>query len=305
MKKLLIIFFIVLGIYFYRLNTSSQGDSLNAGSEMIKVLHINDLIINQNDTSTYNISINEPTELDFLSKQQVFDIRKQYAAMYPAFIHANYTPSDAVFGRIEDNKPWWGLIGVMFAGPGQHSIDGLSEESRVINNPLLLFMVDPNFWFVDLKLGGASIYPKPVSLSFQPSKKTINVVYDITNYNTEANNYLVKNANETFGGSNNYTLEGVNARDFGYNYAYAYSIQNIRFADSGNDLSTKVQQLLDFLHTGGSCGYPDGCNNASPTQKFLDFTEIALPAQLKISLWKQMPRDEYAPADLYYIINFQ
>lgn len=269
-------------------------------------LHANKLIINQNYTSIYKIAINEPIELDFLSKQKVFDIRKKHAAMSPAFIPANYMPSDTVFGQIQDNKPWWGLNGMMFKGAGQHSIDGLSEESRAINNPLLLFMVDPKFWFVDLKLKGSEIYPKPISITFQPSQKTIKVVYNFTDYDAEMNNYLKASAHTTFGNSNEYTLVGLNARDFGYNYAYAYSTQNVVFNDnSNNNLSTNIQQLQDFLHTGGSCGYAGGCNNRSPAEKFLDFTQLKLPAQIAIKLWKKMPQDKNAPADLYFIITLQ
>lgn len=268
-------------------------------------LHANKLIINKKDNLTYSIPINKPVELDFLSKQKVFELRKKYAAMSPKFIKKNYKPNEIVFGQIEDNKPWWGLNGMMFGGSGKRSIEGLSEESRSINNPLLLFMVDPNFWFVDLKLSGAEIYPKPVSITFQPSKKTIKAVYNLTSYDAEMNNYLTKNRHKPFGDSNEYTLVGLNARDFGYNFAYAYSTQNVEFEISSNNLSTNIQQLQDFLHTGGSCGYPGGCNNHSPSQPFLNFKNLSLPAQLGIKLWKQMPADKNAPADLYYIITLQ
>jgi hypothetical protein len=82
-------------------------------------------------------------------------------------------------------------------------------------------------------------------------------------------------------------------------------LQNILFNQSGNNLSTDVQQLQDFMHTGGSCGYSGGCNNHSPTQRNLEFTETALPAQLGIRLWKEMPQDKNAPADLYFAIILQ
>lgn len=324
---LLIIFFILLGICCNQYNKlvleslrnpimnymEEKGYVHENNPEKFKVqqftvetnLHANKLIINKKDDSTYNIQINKPVELDFLSKQKVFELRKKYAAMTPKFIKKNYKPNEIVFGQIQDKKPWWGLNGMMFGGSGRHSIDGLSEESRSINNPLLLFMVDPNFWFVDLKLSGAEIYPKPVSMTFQPSKKTIKVVYDITSYNKEMNNYLTKSAHKTFGDSNEYSLVGLNARDFGYNFAYAYSTKNISFDQPDNNLSLNIQQLKDFLHTGGSCGYPGGCNNLSPEQKYLDFTETKLPAQISIKLWKKVPRDKNAPADLYYIIDFK
>lgn len=282
-----------------------QDSSVDTSPELIKVLHINDLIINQNDNSTYNISINEPIELDFMSKQQVFDIRKKYAAMYPTFIHANYTPSDIVFGRIEDNKPWWGLIGQNYYGPGQHSIDGLSEETRFINNPLLIFTLDSQFGIATVNLNGPNLFPKPISINFNPSQRTITAVYDISGYNIAADNFLMANAREHFKNSNEYQLSGLNARDFGYNFAYADSEQNIAFDDINNNLTTDIQPIQDFLHTGGSCEYPGGCNNGSPRQTYFEFKTLATPAKIGIRLWKQMPRDKYAPADLYYIVIVQ
>lgn len=301
---LLIIFLIVLGVYFYRLNLPPAEDSeLETTSNATVNTHVNDLIINQNDNSIYNIAINEPTELDFLTKQQVFDIRKKYAAMSPAVIPADYTPSDTVFGQIEDNKPWWGLITTK---PGEHSIDGLSEESRFVNNPLLLVGVTDSSFRRVLELEIPGNYPKPTSLSFYPSKKTIIVVYNLLDYCREQG---LLNNDGTFwvdGKIGDLVLECINARDFGYNYAYAYSAPNIAFNNKNDNLTTGVYQINDFLHTGGSCRYPGGCNNASPYQGFLylDAPKM-LPASIGIRLWKQKPQDMNSPADLYYIINFQ
>lgn len=305
MKKILLFILIMLLLWNGYKVLVTKPDSPKTTASIPQVEHTNSLIINSNDNSTYSVAINPPVEFDYLSKKQVFELRKSYTALYPTIIEPTYTPSNSVFGQITDNRPWWGLNGMMFKGPGQNSMDGLSEESRAINNPLLLFIVDPNFWFVNLNLTGAEIYPKPLSISFQPSQKTITAVYDISSYNTEMNNFLMTNAHVTFGDSNEYTLAGLNARDFGYNYAYAYSTQNISFADPSNNLSTNIQQLQDFLHTGGSCGYPGGCNNHSPTQKFLEFTQLKLPAQIGIKLWKNAPSDKNSVADIYFIIVLQ
>lgn len=297
--KLLIIFFIVLGIYFYRLNI--PNNDLNP--EKVENTHVNELFINTKDNSTYNVPINEPIELDFLTKQHVFDIRKKYAAADQPIIPANYTPSDTVFGQIQDNKPWWGLI---TKNPGEHSIDGLSEESRYINNPLLLVGVGDSSFLHVPEVAKPGNYPKPTSLSFCPSKKTITVVYNLLNYCREQG---LLNNDDTFwedGEIGDLVLECINARDFGYNFAYAYSSQNISFKDPNNNLSTNVQQLQDFLHTGGSCGYAGGCNNASPYQGFLYLiAPKILPASIGIKLWKQQPQDINSPPDLYYIVNFQ
>lgn len=302
MKNFLItVFFIVLGLYFYKLKTIDN----NVSPEKIQNTHINNLFIDTKDSSSYRVPINEPIELDFLSKQQVFDIRKKYAAACQPVIPKNYAPSDTVFGQITDGKPWWGLVGENYYDSGQHSIDGLSEETRSINNPLLLFVLNTQFGVSLVNLDGPNLYPKPISLTYKPSQKTISVVYDISSYNAAADNYLKTAAHQNFVNENEYALQGVNARDFGYDFAYAYSANNILFDDSSNNLSTSIQQLQDFLHTGGSCGYEGGCNNGSPNQTYLHFKTTALPAQLGIRLWKKTPQDKNAPADIYFTITLQ
>lgn len=101
-------------------------------------------------------------------------------------------------------------------------------------------------------------------------------------------------------------MECINARDFGYEYVYAYSNNNIFFDDVNNNFANKVYHLDDFLHTGGSCGYPGGCNNGSPRQDFLYFSlDNEVPASLGVKLWKQNPENINAPADLYYVIKIQ
>lgn len=298
---LLTVFFIVLGVYFYRLKTFDN----NISPEKVGNTHVNNLFIDAKDNSSYRIPINEPIELDFLSKQQVFDIRKNYAAACQPIISKDYAPSEIVFGQITDGKPWWGLIGQDYYDSGQHSIDGLSEESRSINNPLLLFMLDSIYGISSINLDGPNLYPKPISLTYKPSEKTISVVYDISGYNAAADNFLKTAAQENFVNHNEYSLQGVNARDFGYDFAYAYNTQNISFDEPGNNLSTNVQQLQDFLHTGGSCGYEGNCNNGSPNQPYLHFKTTSLPAKLGIRLWKKMPEDKNAPADIYFVITLQ
>lgn len=304
---LLIIFFIALGIYFYKFNTTnSMNSETNIHANTNQNVHVNNLIINENDKLTYSIPINEPIELDFLSKQKVFDTRKKYTDRASLFISSDYEPSAEVFGQIEDGKPWWGFKGATYRGAGEYSIEGLSEESRFINNPLLLMGVNEGGGRIFKKEEEPDIYVKPISLFFQPNSKSIIAKYDILGYYRDKGLLLDDNTYTEGPPNEGLTFECINARDFGYNYAYAYSFQNISFSQSGNNLSTDVQRLQDFIHTGNSCGYPGGCNNASPRQDFLNFTApIAFPAQIGIRLWKEKPQDKNTPADLYYIVNFQ
>ncbi|MCP4594805.1 MAG: hypothetical protein GY842_29080, partial [bacterium] len=91
---------------------------------------------------TYAVVLNRPVELDFLSKADVLRFRRDAVAQHPRLIDPDYSPSRAVFGLIEDGLPWWGNAGQYFHGPGAKSIEGPSEESRYIVNPLLLVAVD-------------------------------------------------------------------------------------------------------------------------------------------------------------------
>jgi hypothetical protein len=85
-----------------------------------------------------SIPLREPEEFDFKTKTEILDIRKGCVARCARLAPESYQPSEEVFGRIEDGKPWWGLLGLSYYGNGKDSISGASEESRFILNPLLL-----------------------------------------------------------------------------------------------------------------------------------------------------------------------
>ena len=101
----------------------------------------NKLLLDSN-TGEFNIKINPPSEYDFKTKEELFKLRKQYVAENKDLIDQNYTPNNKVYGQITSGKPWWGQIGINCKANKDHSIDGLSEESRFFNNPLLLVGID-------------------------------------------------------------------------------------------------------------------------------------------------------------------
>jgi hypothetical protein len=61
-----------------------------------------------------------------------------------------------------------------------------------------------------------------------------------------------------------------------------------------------------FLHQGGSCGYPGGCNNTSPPTPEIEGLQVtALPAKVVIWLWKQQPISLGQEPDMRFVIQFQ
>lgn len=148
----------------------------------------NKLNLDSNDKNTYNIAINSPTELDFLSKEKIFNQRKMYTSMQQKFIDKKYTPSEEVYGQIESNKPWWGQIGINCHATSKTSLQGLSEESRFLNNPLLLLGVDTNYAFNVPKWNCSGFYPSPFGLKITPHTRTIDVTYNLSNFFEQINN---------------------------------------------------------------------------------------------------------------------
>lgn len=287
--SLISLFFLLLNNYFIILSKNNPD---------VLVENTNTLIINPKDNKTYSIKINPPSEYDFLTKDEVYAIRKKYVAPCSSIINSDYKPSEIVYGQITDKKPWWGFLGLNCKGPGQHGIDGLSEESRFLNNPLLLLGIDSTGVIVSPGINCSQFFPELIQLLYQPSQKKITALYNISKYYRTISNTSIAHQFDLL------DIKGENARDFGYNYAYAYEKNNITFGNPIN-LTTEVQQIRNFIHTGGSCGYPGGCNNGSPRQPEFEFDIVKLPAKIKLKLWKQKPVNKNAPADFYFDLIFQ
>ena len=67
-------------------------------------------------------------ELDFMTKKEVYDLRKRSVLQHNGLIREGYEPSEAVFGQIEDKKPWWGIYGIYGLGPGQRASKALPRN---------------------------------------------------------------------------------------------------------------------------------------------------------------------------------
>ncbi len=274
------------------------------GSNDFKIAKINSYIGNY---KTENIlPINPPQEYNGFTKQQIYDIRKNFVKK-SIFNTPQYSPNDEIFGRIVDGKPWWGINQIVCSPYKQKDFDrttGISAVSKYINNPNMLIQVmfPFNYNLEYDRIGYCSseysktipyqlVYLKKENLIIAKYKLDKRVLKSYLNWNGEKRKYFLN-------------IVGLNAKDFGYNYAYAYNLKNMHMTEK-NNLSNKLTSFLDFIHLGGSCKHPQGCNNLSPYQANLDFELDYLPAEMTIKLWKKKPMNNYTKADFYYRLVFE
>ena len=242
------------------------------------------------DQNLINLVVNPVSDYKSMTKQEIYELRKKYVAE-SLFKKNDYEPSDYVFGKIADKAPWYGLdySGCIAKVLGTKKVvQGPSEESRFINNPNML---------VGVVSGSQNIEPDSAGCFDQkywvlPSSFT---------YNSYTNTITAKYEWKYIGPM---TLIGLNAKDLGYEYAYASVIKNVNFKSVPN-ISTDVYQFRDFIHLGGTCRYKNGCNNASPYQSELAYNFSDFPASFKIKLWKNKPNDKNSQADINYLIIFE
>ncbi len=264
-------------------------------------------ILKNNNYSNFEVlNVNSPSEYDYLSKQQIFDIRKNHVKN-SLFNNASYEPNTEVFGNIIDNKPWWGSIRcnqLNYKGDYHENIEGPSNVSVQMNNPNAL--VGLSMPYIPWDIGNnkefcTSDYAKflPLSLQYNRKDKLIVAKYKLTkkflklrtNINGKLTRYVIQ-------------LSGLNARDFGYDYMYIFDEKNIKMYSEYNNATEDISTFRDYIHLGGSCKYKDGCNNISPMQNNLMFSVTHLPAEINIKLWKKKPINKYVKADMYYRIIF-
>ena len=243
------------------------------------------------------IVIRPPVELDFKTKAEVLQLRRDAVYWYPSLLSSDYIPSESIFGQIIDGLPWWGLYGQFYYGSGEQSIHGPAEEARFILNPYLLIAAEPrSFWdrnqFAEdvILRPDFPIYCEPRKLSWKPASRQAEVFYDAQCVTTMDYRY--------------FDLISYNARDMNLNYIYvSYNTsQNV----TKNNPPDYAYAIPHYIHQGGSCGYPGGCNNMSPPTPEIDALQLlGLPAQIEIWLWNQEPTSIRSTPDFVYSIHFQ
>lgn len=252
---------------------------------------------------TVNIEINPLESYNGKTKHEMYDIRKSYVKK-SIFYSPNYEPNEEIFGGIVDGKNWWGIEPMVCSHGDEDTTRGLSALSRFINNPDLL--VQTYFPFNMTYYDGIKEYCNskfarliPSSLTYEPVSNTITAKYYMSPFvfNNRLNYFGKKDIHYPF------ILSGLNARDFGFEYMYINNLYNVRMLNEDN-AAKHIYQFRDYIHVGGSCRRPDGCNNLSPRQTELEFTITSLPAELNIKLWKNQPIIKDLNADIKFKIQF-
>ena len=238
-----------------------------------------------------DVPLHQMMDLNYKTKQEIYALRSGFVTQHPNFLPNPYTPSEDVFGQIQDGKPWWGILGLSYYGPGQQSITGPSEESRFIANPLLLVGLDVTHAYILHTGTPTPIYPQPQSLQWENYLRQGQVVYNLTPFLDEQKRLQDPDPNKL-------VLAAYNARDLGWNYLYIAPELSTNLT-----ASHQLSQIKQYIHTGSSCGYPGGCNNMSPNQPELEIEVNQLPARAYIKLWKTAPADTTAPADMIFVID--
>ncbi len=240
------------------------------------------------------IEIAAPAEFDFQTRTQVLGLRQQAVGQHPELLGGKYRPSGAVFGQIEDGLPWWGLAGQFYYGPGEQSIEGASEESRFLLNPFLLLAADfYHNWQgrpeSEISRRGFVFACPPTQLRWFPDERRGEVNYDAD---------CIRRTN-----SRTFDLIAYNARDFNLNYVYVWYDESRNIAK--RNPPERPYAIPHFLHRGGSCGYPGGCNNMSPPSPEIDALEITdFPAFVLVWLWEEQPDDRSQPPDMVFVVRF-
>ena len=216
------------------------------------------------------LTINPLTSFTGKTKAEILKLRENYVKS-SVFYDDKYKPSEDVFGKIADNKPWWGIDYITCTDksiPINKIKEGNSEESRFINNPNILIGVqlsksyiknEHNSFLCDDK----SLLFIPETAYYSQKDKMI-----IVKYNPSDN--ILKHINNMY--YIKLLLIGLNARDFGYNWIYVSNSNNLSFLPETIDsvmVNQKPQKIFDHIHLGTACQIEEGCNNASPFQPAL------------------------------------
>ncbi len=292
MKNFWNVFFILfLGVFV------GGREMIQAGEPVISSVATNKLKVGPAGSFDRDIILAEPEELDFQSRKAIFNLREQRVMLYGDLLETPYHPSGEVFGQIRDDKPWWGIDGQFCKGPGEHSIDGMSEETRFFLNPFLLLGLDEGRTFISTRPDCVPTYPRPRSLKWFAKEAKAEAVYDISRFFRE------RARTPEIAGYDVQDLVNYNARDMGYAYIHADfdRSQNVGRVE-GSRLFDQPIALQNYIHSGGSCGYPGGCNNASPYEPDLRFRIKGTPAVLTCQLWKTKPEDAAQKSDFTFVL---
>lgn len=261
-----------------KLNDNNNSVKIDLNKYMPKTTNKN----NSHSDEYISIPVNQPISFNHMTREQIYNIRKKVVAN-SIFKNQDYQPSDAVFGRIQDFKPWISIDSCFENGHAK--ITGPSEEARFIMNPTVLVAIE-YVYCSECDLNNPKPAIQPTSIKYSKNKKEIVVTYN-------------KLEEDTLNDNTVYSFRGLNAIDLGYKYVYidkTKSTYDLIFADKDSNLSTTYYTFTDFIHNGFSCRVPGGCNNGSPYQPMVDFenshisgTPYKKNKEIYIKFWKLPP----------------
>ena len=194
-----------------------------------------------------------------------------------------------MYNQILGGKPWWGLEGVFAYGSGLYSINGPSEESRSFLNPLLLIGIKEASAYAARPPkvpASRNYFPHATRLVFGPKERRLWIEYQLDGAVRHLSRLFPRDPRKEW----RWALTAINARDLGFRYLSFLSHRGVKRL-----MTQKVVQLSEFVHLGGSCGYPGGCNNTSPRVPAFEFKVVSFPAYFSLGLWYERPRDSEKP----------
>lgn len=261
-------------------------------------------------TKPIAIPITPLAKFNGISQQDLYKFRSNAVEKYKALLADTYEPSDSIFGMCENNKPWWGVWGMHVFREGKHAIDGPSKESGYVLNPFRLVGAEANnvgLWSKDKMSDDDMRNPnfpylwESGPVTFSAKAGLAQVVYDLSSYNKRLAEWK-RCMRIPVTSINGFSLIAYNARDFGYSYIYLDPVRSRGIAK----WRAQPVQITQFLHCGGSCGFPGGCNNMSPHIRELDQNKLMqLPARAFLKLWKLEPESVSDPPDFVFVIDFK
>jgi hypothetical protein len=262
--------------------------------------------------SPIDIPIQLPAPLNFKTRAQVLQLRQGYVEATANLVSGPYLPSAEVFARIEDNKPWWGIIGQGVWGPGPRASEGVAEESRFILNPYLLAGANPaveDMWLPE-KMTGEDLARPDFPFCWEPSAVRLDavqrfeeVVYDVSKFNQQMNLSRAKLRKQTI--FPDFGIIAYNARDFNFNYIYWDPKQSVN-VENIDQVAPEAVPIVQMIHCGGTCKIPGGCNNMSPAMKSIDRIKYkALPARTCVLLWHDKPQSVQVKPDMVVYIDLK
>ncbi len=258
------------------------------------------------------IPIAKPVSLNYLMRKDVLKLRRDEIEKFPYLLNGSYTPCEAVFGQMEDKKPWWGIVGAAYYGKGNRSIEGMAEESRYLLNPYLLVglnsgtcdIIDKTkFDEKELSKPDFPFFWEPSKLTWWPGQAKAEAIYDVSGFQSRIAKYPATHDRKEY--ENRFMVVLYNARDFNLNYWRSSPTKSKNVVNKHmKDNAVWIEQMI---HCGDTCGFPGGCNNMSPGRNSTDeWGYTALPAELHVEMWKQKPTDANAvPPDFTFVVHLQ